>query len=81
MAIDVQTKAYEGPLALLLDLIKENKVDIYDIPIAEITEQYLQCLDQMKQLNLTIAGFFESPTTLSKSKFCILRAPICKIST
>lgn len=58
MTIDVRTKAYEGPLDLLLDLIRENKIDIYDIPIAEITDQYLQCLDQMKQLNLNIAGEF-----------------------
>jgi len=58
MAIDVKTKAYEGPLDLLLDLIKENKVDIYDIPIAEITDQYMKCLEQMQELNLNIAGDF-----------------------
>jgi len=58
MGIDVRITAYEGPLDLLLDLIKENKVDISDIPIAEITEQYLQYIDDMKQLNLVVAGEF-----------------------
>jgi segregation and condensation protein A len=58
MVIDVKTKAYEGPLDLLLDLIKENKVDIYDIPIAAITDQYLKCLEQMQELNLNVAGEF-----------------------
>lgn len=49
---------YEGPLDLLLDLIKKNEMDIYDIPIAEITRQYLEYLSRMKELNLEIAGEF-----------------------
>ncbi|RJQ56971.1 MAG: segregation/condensation protein A [Nitrospiraceae bacterium] len=49
---------FEGPLDLLLHLIKENKVDIYDIPIAEITRQYISYLELMKYLNLEIAGEF-----------------------
>lgn len=49
---------FEGPLDLLLHLIKENKVDIYDIPIALITHQYLEYLGLMKELNLEIAGDF-----------------------
>ncbi|NOY65594.1 MAG: segregation/condensation protein A [Nitrospirae bacterium] len=49
---------FEGPLDLLLHLIRENKVDIYDIPIAEITRQYLEYLELMKELNLEIAGEF-----------------------
>jgi len=50
--------AFEGPLDLLLHLIKENKIDIYDIPIVEITKQYLDYLELMKELNLEIAGEF-----------------------
>ena len=41
MAISVKLQAFEGPLDLLLHLIEKNKVDIYDIPIVEITAQYL----------------------------------------
>jgi segregation and condensation protein A len=47
---------FEGPLDLLLHLIKEHKIDIYDIPIAYITQQYLEYLELMKELNLEIAG-------------------------
>ena len=56
--LHVKLAVYEGPLELLLDLIKKNEMDIYDIPIAEITRQYLECLARMKQLNLEIAGEF-----------------------
>jgi len=47
---------FEGPLDLLLHLIKINKIDIYDIPIALVTEQYLEYLDLMRELNLDIAS-------------------------
>lgn len=47
---------FEGPLDLLLHLIKVQKIDIYDIPIAQITSQYLAYLHQMQSLNLKIAG-------------------------
>ncbi len=56
MAIDVQLEAYEGPLDLLLHLIKKNEVSITDIPISVITEQYLATLELMRNLNLDIAG-------------------------
>jgi segregation and condensation protein A len=49
---------FEGPLDLLLHLIRENKIDIYDIPIIDITHQYIKYLDLMKELNLEIAGEF-----------------------
>jgi len=49
---------FEGPLDLLLHLIRENRIDIYDIPIATITEQYLQYLALMEALDLEIAGEF-----------------------
>jgi len=54
----VKIPVFEGPLDLLLHLIKENKIDIYDIPIALITRQYLEYLELMKELNLDIASEF-----------------------
>jgi segregation and condensation protein A len=52
----VKLKAFEGPLDLLLHLIKKSEINIYDIPIAAITEQYLEYLDMMRELNIEIAG-------------------------
>jgi len=49
---------FEGPFDLLLHLIKKNKIDIYNIPIAKITGEYLRYIDMMKDLNLEIAGEF-----------------------
>jgi len=57
-AYSIKLPAFEGPLDLLLHLIKENKIDIYDIPIALITHQYLEYIEMMKELNLDIAGEF-----------------------
>lgn len=54
----VNLDIYSGPLDLLLYLIEENEVDIYDIPIAKITEQYLAYLEVLKELDLNIAGDF-----------------------
>jgi segregation and condensation protein A len=54
----VKVDIFEGPLDLLLHLIKQNQLDIYDIPIALITEQYLEYIRIMKALDLTIAGEF-----------------------
>ena len=54
----VRLPVYDGPLDLLLDLIKKNEMNIYDIPIAEITKQYLDYLHRMKQLDLEVAGEF-----------------------
>lgn len=56
--LQVKLPAYEGPFDLLLDLIKKNEMDIYNIQISEITKQYLDYLSQMKALNLDIAGEF-----------------------
>jgi segregation and condensation protein A len=67
---------FEGPLDLLLHLIKENKIDIYDIPIAIITKQYLGYLDLMKELNLEIAGeFLVMAATLIQIKSKMLLPP------
>lgn len=54
----VRTEAFEGPLDLLLHLIRKNEVDIYNIPMAEITRQYIDYLDLMRELNLDVAGEF-----------------------
>jgi segregation and condensation protein A len=54
----VRLSAFEGPLDLLLHLIKKHEVNIYDIPIALITQQYLEYLELMTELNLDIAGEF-----------------------
>lgn len=56
--IDVNLEVFEGPLDLLLHLIKKNDLDIKDIPIASITHEYLSYLDLMKDLNLEMAGEF-----------------------
>jgi segregation and condensation protein A len=58
MSIEIQLTNFAGPLDLLLHLIKTNEMDINDIPMVEITEQYLQVIEQMKQLDLDIAGEF-----------------------
>jgi len=54
----VKLEIFEGPLDLLLHLIRRNQVDIYDIPIAVITDQYLDYLNMMRTLNLDVAGEF-----------------------
>ena len=54
----VKLDVFEGPLDLLLYLIKKDEVEIYDIPIERITAQYLQYLELMKMLDLQIAGEF-----------------------
>ena len=58
MSTQVQLEIFEGPLDLLLHLIKKNEVSITDIPIAAITEQYLATLEVMQSLNLDLAGEF-----------------------
>lgn len=58
MALSVKLEAFEGPLDLLLHLIEKNKVDIYDIPIAMITDQYMEYIEAMKQEDLGIMSEF-----------------------
>ncbi|RVU71836.1 MULTISPECIES: ScpA family protein [Lactobacillus] len=60
---------FEGPLDLLLHLIRSQKIDIYDIPISQITSQYLDYLTKMQKLNLQIAGeYFVMSSTLLRIK-------------
>ncbi len=54
----VHLDKFEGPMDLLLHLIKKHELDIYDIPIADITRQYLEYIKLMKYLNLEVAGDF-----------------------
>ena len=69
MSIPVKLEAFEGPLDLLLHLIDKNKVNIYDIPIVEITEQYLEYIKQMDTKNLEIMSeFLVMAATLVKIK-------------
>ena len=56
MQYKVMINEFEGPLDLLLHLIKENDIDIYDIKIEEVTKQYLDYIKAMKELNLSIAS-------------------------
>ena len=58
MGIPVKLEVFEGPLDLLLYLIDKNKVDIYDIPIVEITNQYMEYIEQMKEQDLNVMSEF-----------------------
>lgn len=58
MALEVKLQVFEGPLDLLLHLIEKNKIDIYDIPIVEITEQYLDYIRQMQTEDMNIMSEF-----------------------
>ena len=58
MGIPVKLPVFEGPLDLLLHLIDKNKIDIYDIPIVEITEQYMDYIRQMQQEDLNVMSEF-----------------------
>ena len=63
------TDVFEGPMDLLVYLIKKNEMDIYDIPIALITDQYLGYIDLMKSLNIDLAGeFLVMAATLTQIK-------------
>ncbi|MBW1855176.1 MAG: segregation/condensation protein A [Deltaproteobacteria bacterium] len=76
MAYKVMLDIFEGPLDLLLYLIKKNEVDIYAIPIAVITDQYLEYLDLMKALNLDVVGeFLVMAATLTAIKSRMLLPP------
>ncbi len=56
--LNIHLDEYEGPLDLLLDLIRKQRIDIYDIPIAKITSQYLQYLEQATELNVELSAEF-----------------------
>ena len=58
MELAVKLKVFEGPLDLLLHLIEKDKLDIYDIPIAEITDQYMEYISSMDMEDLDLASEF-----------------------
>jgi len=67
--IQVRLPVFEGPLDLLLFLIRRQEIDIYDIPIAQLTRQYLEVVETMKVLRLEVAGeFFVMAATLMEIK-------------
>ncbi|NCG08271.1 MAG: segregation/condensation protein A, partial [Verrucomicrobia bacterium] len=69
----VRLPAFEGPLDLLLYLIRRNEVDIYDIPIVTVTQQYIDILGSMDELDLEVAGeFFVMAATLMYIKSRLL---------
>ncbi len=76
MSYKVKLEVFEGPLDLLLYLIKKEELDIYDIPIAKITDQYLEYLEFMQLLDLSIAGeFLVMAATLMHIKSKLLLPP------
>ncbi len=76
MAYKVQLEMFEGPLDLLLYLVKEEELDICNIPITRITEQYLEYINLMEMLDLDIAGdFLVMATTLLQIKSKMLLPP------
>ncbi len=69
MVIKVETPVFEGPLDLLIYLIKKREVNIYDIPIAEITEEFLNYIYRMQELNIPLASeFLLMAATLARIK-------------
>lgn len=58
MAYNIKIKVFEGPFDLLFHLIQKNQIDIYDIPITEITDQYILYIEKLEQLNLDITSEF-----------------------
>ncbi|MGH9769505.1 MAG: segregation and condensation protein A [Blastocatellia bacterium] len=76
----VKLEIFEGPLDLLLYLIRKDEIDIYDIPIAHITEQYLAYLELMQELDIAVAGdFLVMASTLIYIKSKLLLPPDPKI--
>ncbi|MGI9533589.1 MAG: segregation and condensation protein A [Thermodesulfobacteriota bacterium] len=74
----VKLQVFEGPLDLLLQLIRKDKVDIYDIPIAKVTEQYLEYLDILKKCDLEVVGDYlalAAQLSLIKSRMLLPQPP------
>lgn len=69
MEINVKLESFEGPMDLLFHLIVKNKIDIYDIPIAQLTDQYLECIDAMNPENMeSMSDFLVMAATLIEIK-------------
>ena len=75
-AMEVITQCFEGPLDLLLYLIRKNRFDVLDIPVAEIAEQYATYIDLMQEIQLDIAGdYLAMAATLAQIKSRMLLPP------
>ncbi len=73
------SEVYDGPMDLLLDLIRKQDIDIYDIPIAKITAQFLAYVEKLKQTDVDVAGDFIYTASLLihiKSKMLLPRSPV-----
>lgn len=84
MSYKIKLELFEGPLDLLLYLVKKDHLNIYDIPIAKVTEQYLEYLELMRLLDLNVAGeFLVMAATLIniKSKMLLPAAPVTEENT
>ena len=69
MSLSVKLEAFDGPLDLLLHLIEKNKIDIFDIPIVEITEQYMDYVSRMETKDMDVmSDFLVMAATLLKIK-------------
>jgi len=82
MSMQYKLEAFEGPLDLLLHLIDKNEVDIYNIPISKITDQYMDYLSSMQDLQLDVTSEFlvMAATLLSiKSKMLLPKPPVIEI--
>lgn len=76
MSHHVKLEIFEGPMDLLLHLVKKHELDIYDIPVGLITQQYLEYIDLMKSLDMEIAGeFLVMAATLTHIKSKMLLPP------
>ncbi len=76
MSYQIKLEVFEGPMDLLLHLIKKHELDIYSIPIALITQQYLEYIELMKSLDMEIAGeFLVMASTLTHIKSRMLLPP------
>src|SRR5512147_2572921 len=70
LAYQVQLDVFEGPLDLLLHLVKKHELDILDIPISFVTEKYLAYLDAMQRLDIDVAG-----------EYLLMAATLCHIKS
>ena len=69
MTYNIQLEKFEGPLDLLLYFIRRDELDIYDIPISKITEDFIETINEWKRLNMLIAGeFIVMASTLMRIK-------------
>mgnify|MGYP001440445439 CR=1 FL=1 len=69
MSYKIQLEKFEGPLDLLLYFIRRDELDIYDIPISKITEDFISTINDWKRLNLAVAGeFIVMASTLMRIK-------------